>query len=225
MAGFVLPIISGLAGLLGNRGQKQTSTTDSTTTGSQSGTTSTLANFSPLQRALIERFTGAAEDIYSDNTNLRPYAANQMQAIGGQGNQNRQVISNILASRGLSYSPAAATPLTQNLLNTGNQQSQFLSSLPLLQRQLQTQGFDSLLRAFGALPIDQTSNTSGTSTQRTQGTGTQTTPGNPLAGLFSGVGAALPLAFPNVFGGGQQKPSGGGGGGGGGYSYGEDINM
>lgn len=205
MAGFVLPIISGLAGLLGNRSQKQTQTTNQTQ--SQTGTQSSQTNpiFSEMQNQLMKMFTQGAGDFYNRGTDLRPYAQSQMQAIGGQGNANRQIIGNILASRGLSYSPAAAAPLTQNAINTGNQQNQFLSQLPLLARQFEQQGLDQLLKSFSAIPTGSSSAGTSSGTSTTQGTATTQTPGNPWAGLLSGVGAALPLAFPGIFGGQQKK--------------------
>ena len=214
MASFVLPILSGLAGLFGGGQQKQTQQTQNTTqsgTQSQTGqsTATTTPNLSPLQQALIGMFTGGAADLYQQSQNLSPYTQQGLQTIGSQGNANRQTISNILASRGLSYSPAAATPLTMNAYNIGNQQSQFLAGIPLLQRQLQQQSLDELMKSFGVIPTGQTNtgSTSGTTTSNMTSnmTGTGTQSGNPMAGLFGGIGAALPLAFPGIFGGGLRN--------------------
>ena len=212
MAGFVLPILSGLAGLFGGgQQQKTTQNTSSNTNQSQSTNQSafTNPNFSPLQQSLIQLFTQGAADQYAQSTNLNPYAQQGLQTINSQGNANRQTINNVLAQRGLSYSPAAATALTQNTVNTGNQQNSFLEQIPLLQRQLQQSSLQQLMQAFGVIPTGTesggTSNSTGTSS--TTGTGTSTTSGNPTAGALSGFGAALPLAFPSLFGGGN---SGGG---------------
>jgi len=206
MAGFVLPIISGLAGLFGGLGKNQQTQTQNSTT-NQSGSQSSATNpiFSELQQRLMQLFTGGAEDFYKQGTDLGPYTSQGLQNIAGQGNQNRQMLDAILAQRGLSHSPAASNQLTMNALNTGNQQSQFLSGIPLLQRQLQQGGLDQLLRTFSAIPTGSSSYGTSSGTSNTQGTSTSQAPGNPLAGLFGGVGAALPLAFPNLFGGQQQK--------------------
>lgn len=208
MAAAILPIISGLAGLFGGLSPKSTtqdtsSTTNSSQTGTQTGTTT--PNLSPLQQALIGLFTQGAADTYKQSQNLTPYTAQGLEQIEGQGSANRQTLNNILSSRGLSFSPAAATALTQNALNTGNQQSQFVNQVPLLQRQLQQQSLQQLIQAFGVIPTGVTS--TGTSSQTGQSSTTGKTQvdqyGNPVAGALTGVGAALPIAFPKIFPGGK----------------------
>ncbi len=204
MAAFVAPIISGLAGLFGG-GQQQKTQTQSTqnqnSTQSQQGQNytsgSTTPDLSPFQQQLAQLFTQGASDLYGSSTNLQPYTTQGLQQIQGQGGANQQTISNILAARGLSASPASGTALTQNTLNTGNQANSFLQSIPLLQRQLQTQGLSGLISAFGALPTGVTSTGSNISSNNAQaqgtaqGNSTQTISGNPLGGLFGGVGAGL----------------------------------
>ncbi len=204
MAAFVAPIISGLAGLFGG-GQQQKTQTQSTqnqnTTQSQQGQNyqsgSVSPDLSPLQQLLAQMFTKGAGDLYNQSTNLQPYTTQGLQQIQGQGGANQQTIANILAARGLSASPAAATALTQNTLNSGNQANQFLQSIPLLQRQLQTQGLSGLLSAFGALPTGTTSTGSNISSNNaqsqgfSQGNSIGTVSGNPMGGLFGGLGAGL----------------------------------
>lgn len=216
MAAFILPILSGLAGLTGGLGKnQQTQNQNSNTTGSShqttSGSSQTNPVFGELQQRLMQLFTGGAEQMFRDSTDMGPYQNAGLQNIGAQGNQNRKMLDAILAQRGLSFSPAAATSLTQNALNTGNQQSQFLSQIPLLQRQMQQGGLDQLMRAFATIPTGSESSSSGetfgTSQSQTQGQTQSQAPGNPLAGFFGGLGAALPLAFPNLFGGQQKSPA------------------
>lgn len=209
---FVPAIIAGvsaLANYLGNR-NKQTQTQG---TASQSGleslfgssTSSTTPNLSPLQQRLADMFTKGYSDLYNSSTNLSPYAQTNLQQIAGQGNANRSIINNILAQRGLSYSPAAAAPLTQNLLNTGNQMTSFLAQLPLLQRQLQQQALEGLTRGFSVLPTATSTTGTQTGTRRFsslgQQTGDTTLIGNPWGGLVTGLGASL--AAPNGKGGTQ----------------------
>src|SRR5262245_34630209 len=209
MAAAVLPIITGLAGLFGGLKPQQQNTTSSSTTNqsgnfNQQGSTSPV--FNDLQQKLMGLFTQGSQDFYRRGTDLNPYMSAGLQAYGSQGNANRQILDNVLAARGLSHSPVAASAQLGNLLNTGNQQAQFLSTLPLLQRQLEQGGLNQLISAFGAIPTGSTSSSTGSSTgtSSTQGTSQTSIPGNPIAGALSGIGASLPLAFPGLFGGGKK---------------------
>jgi hypothetical protein len=204
MASFIAPIISGLAGLFGggtqatvksnSQSQQQGSQTQQ---GNTSQTSSVTPNLSPFQQQLAQLFTQGAGDLYNQSTNLQPYTTGGLQQIQQQGGANNQVLSNILAARGLSASPAAATALSGNVLNTGNQMNQFLQTVPLLQRQLQTQSLGQLIGAFGALPTGVTSQGDTSQFGKTDisqsgsMSGTNVQQGNPLGGLFSGIGAGL----------------------------------
>ena len=211
MAAFVAPIlagVSGLAGLFGG-GTQQKQATQQTSTGTTNS--STTPNLSPIQSSLINQFTTGAENLNNQATNLTPYTAAGLQQIGQTGQTNQTQIANNLSQRGLNYSPVAANATTQNVLNTGNQQSQFLNQIPLLQRQLQQQGIQGLEQAFQVQPTAVSS--TGTSTTNTQGNGAIS--GNPLAGLFGGVGSGLAASYPSLlqsFGGSSSGSSGGGGG-------------
>lgn len=222
MASLIAPIltgISGIAGLLGG-GTQQKSATSQTSSGTQNTTgssaSSTTPNLSPIQQSLINQFTAGAENLANQGTNLQPYEASGLQQIGQTGNTNQQNISNTLAAKGLQYSPAAGNAYTQNTINTGNQQSQFLNQIPLLQRQIQQQNIQGLESAFQVQPTA----TSSTGTQNQTQTSNQTTTGNgalsgnPAAGLFSGLGAGLAATYPSLassFGGGVSNGSGIGG--------------
>jgi len=193
LLGAVLP---GLAGLFGGGKQNQINSNSTTNTNQHqnySGTNTSTPNLNPFQEQLARMFTGGAMDMYNKSTNLAPFSTQGLQQIQGQASGNSRAISNNLASRGLSYSPAAANAMTQNTLNTGNQMNSFLQGIPLLQRQLQTSSLDELMKAFGSMPFGNTQNTSGqqdmTGTSTMQGTNVQQ--GNPMAGLFGGLGAGL----------------------------------
>lgn len=212
MAAFIAPLIGGLAGLFGG-GQQQKTQTSGTIKNDQSGTFSqggtsaststgtTTPNLTPLQQALISQFSKGASDLFSSSTNLNPYAASGLQTINQGGDIANKVLQNSLAARGLSYSPAAANATTQNQLGTISQGSTFLNSLPLLQRQLQSGALSQLMQAFQVQPVgstttgtqqgttQQSGTTSQTGTQTQQGTNLVS--GNPMAGLFSGIGAGL----------------------------------
>jgi hypothetical protein len=80
-------------------------------------------------------------------------------------------------------------------LNTGNQQNQFLSTLPLLQRSLNQGNLSQLIQSFSALPTGTTSSGGTTQQQQQNQTTNQTqkTSQSPWAGLLSGLGAGLGL--------------------------------
>jgi hypothetical protein len=216
MASFVLPIISGLAGLFGGGSTKQTQT-NQTTNQSQNqnqtygNTNTSTPNLNPFQQQLAQMFTKGAMDQFQSGTNMAPYTSQGLQQIQGQGTANSKAIANNLAARGLSYSPAAGNAMTQNTLNTGGQMNSFLQGVPLLQRQLQQGNLQQLMQAFSTMPTGVTSTgtgeASGTSsgTSTTNGTQTQSTPGGLLSGLFGGLGAGL--AAPNANPGGESNLS------------------
>jgi len=210
MASFVAPILGGLAGLFGGNSTKQTNTTSSQT-GTQnqnySNTGSTTPNLNPFQQQLAQMFSQGAMQQFQNGTNMAPYTSQGLQQIQGQSTANSKAIANNLAARGLSYSPAAATAMTQNTVNSGNQAQTFLQGVPLLQHQLQQGNLQQLMQAFSTQPTGVTTTGSGTGsgTSTTNGTqqSTTSTPGGGLAGLLSG--------FASLFGLGGGSGSGGGG--------------
>jgi hypothetical protein len=210
MAAAIAPILtglSGLAGLLGGGQQSSTSTSgtqNTTGTTSQNGQTSSSStpNLTAIQQALLNQFSGSAEQMANSETNLNPYTASGLQTINQQGNANQQNISNTLAAKGLQYSPAAGNAYTQNAINQGNQQSSFLNTIPLLQRQIQQQNISQLEGAFSAQPTATsstgTTSQTGTTGSNTQSQGTSATSGNPAAGLVSGLGSGLAASYPSL---------------------------
>jgi hypothetical protein len=204
MAGFIAPIIGGLAGLFGGGTQKKTVTngtitnnTSNTQQTSQSGTNTSTPNLSPYQISLANLFTKGLADQYNNATNLTGYTQSGLEGINNQANLSNKVLSNMLASRGLSFSPAAASAQTQAQQSRLAQGSQFLSQIPLIQQQLKSQALGQAIQGFAALPtgVTQTANTTGTTTGTSTGTqtqnGTNLVSGNPTAGLISGLGSGL----------------------------------
>jgi hypothetical protein len=216
IGGLVGGIGSGLAGLFGGEKQQKTQTSgtitnNSTTqgTGSYTSGSSTNPNFTSLQQALINQFTQGASSLYNQSQNLQPYEASGLEQINQSSNAASQAMSANLASKGLSFSPAAATAQNQNILSRTGQQSQFANSIPLLQRQLQQQALGQLTQAFSVIPTGQTQAGSGTTQQNQTQNSTQTqqgtnlVSGNPIAGGISGLlagglsGANLGLLYNN----------------------------
>lgn len=182
----------GLAGLFGGGKQQQTQTNGTITNNTSSTSNGSYSNnpvFTGLQNALINQFTSGAASLYNQSTNMAPYTASGLQQINNTANASATAENANLAARGLSFSPAAATAQTQGRQAQAGQQSQFLNSIPLLQRQLQQQSLGQLMQAFQVIPTGSTGTTSQTGTQ----TGTQTqqgtnlVSGNPLAGATSGL--------------------------------------
>src|SRR6266853_2190783 len=188
MATAILPLISGLAGLFGG-GTQQRQATSQTSSGSQSYGGTTTPNLNPFQQQLAQLFTSKAINFANQAPDLTGFTQSGIENINQANAGSHAATRNLLAARGLAYSPAYATAAIQEDQARSQQVSQFLSQIPLLQRQLQQQGIQGLEQAFQTQPYGQTSTGSQTSQATTQGNGAIS--GNPLAGLFSGVGAAL----------------------------------
>jgi hypothetical protein len=148
---------------------------------------------------LASLFGGAAANQFKNGApDLSAYTANGLQDINKASDIRSKTAANILASRGLSFSPSGAQDLINPESDRLAQSTQFLSQIPLLKRQFQQQNIQGLMDAFKIQPFgqqqdgqtQQTSNTQGTSTQ----TGTQQ--GNPVAGTLSGAGQGLFASLP-----------------------------
>lgn len=181
MAAFAIPLITaGLSAVSGLFGAKPKKTiTDSTQD------SSTNPNFSPLQNSLMQMFTSGAMSRYQKGTDLGGYTAGGLRTINNHAGVQDLATRNILASRGLSYSPAAATSQIQNENSRLGQSSDFLNSIPLLQRQLQGQDLDSLIKAFASIPTGTTSHGTAHSESTTP------TPGGGIGGFIGGLGQGL----------------------------------
>lgn len=193
---WTLPVtmgISALAGLLGG-GKPKVTTTTSDTSSSSSGQfdQSSTPILSQAQNDLIDYFTNAAKNKFNAGApDLSGYTAGGLQNINDAGDLKSKIMANTLASRGLSFSPAAAFSQVQPQSDRLAQSSSFLNTIPLVKKQLEDQNFQNLLDSFKLLPTGTsasgTSSQSGTSSTK----GTTTQPGNALGGLFSGLGAGL----------------------------------
>lgn len=220
MAGFAIPLItagiSGLAGLFGGGKQQQTSGNFNNTQ-QQSGFNNTQGTTMPvmsdLQTKLAQLFSGGLMKQYNEDQDLSGYTAGGLKQINSQGDLQSKATANLLAARGLSFSPTAAVTQTIGEQNRLNQGSSFLNSIPLLQRQMKQQALQGLVGGFSALPTGQMTNTNTQTSQQgtTSGNQTGTVNGNPMGGLFGGIGAGIApflgsmwgkQQFPNLFGGG-----------------------
>ena len=192
IGGLVGGIGSGLAGLFGGGKQQKVQTSGTITnnsSGSSSGSfnSSTNPNLTPLQQSLITQFTQGASNLYNQSTNLQPYEASGMEQINQGSDAASKAMAANLASRGLTFSPAAGNAQTAATLARTGQQAQFANSIPLLGRQMQQQSLGQLMNAFQVIPTGTTS--AGTTTQNSTQTqnGTNLVSGNPIAGALSGA--------------------------------------
>jgi hypothetical protein len=203
MPAFAIPLaisgISALAGLLGNR--KKQATQDSTTTQNTSGTENYDNYNTPIltpeaMQAYSTLFPQLQNRIQS-GADLSGYTASGLRNITNTGENARNRIVQNLAARGLTNSPASAAIIARQGDTQAGETANFLNSVPLLQRQMQGQDLDQLLRAASALPTGMrqqgSSTRTGTSTSNTRGTVTQ--PSDMLGGLFSGLGQGLASTY------------------------------
>ncbi len=206
--GLVSGLIGGLAGLFGggkqqqvnsnfNQNQSQSGTQYQSQSGTQFGTTT--PNLSPIQQQLLKLFSGGATNLFNQTQDLNGYKASGIQNINQSSDAADTALRNVLSQRGLTYSPAQATAETGIQTNRLNQQNQFLNSIPLLQTQLKQNALSGLFQAFGVQPTAISQTGGGTSTgtgsftgqSNSQGSGQNMQWGNPMGGLFSGIGAGL----------------------------------
>ncbi len=180
---FLLPLLSGLAGGLGNRGATQTGTQTST----EKGTVSPL---------LDPYATNLERSIGTNYLNMMPGTAGYNQYLAGgirNINQNtdlqRQGLNSILASRGIS-GPAAGTAL-------GNLENQRFGNITQWQQQAPFMALQPAAQFFSQIPFGRTEDITKT------GRETQTTPGNILGGGLTGLTAML----ANLFGQGSYSGS------------------
>jgi hypothetical protein len=196
MATFAIPLalagLSGLAGFFG--GKPKTTTTTQDMNQSQTGSYNQFQTpeLSAEQQQLVNTFLPALVNRYrSGPADLSGYAAGGLRDINTASDLKTKSIQNMLAARGLSYSPAAMTPFAGQETSRVGQQSSFLSQIPLLQRQMQGEDIQNLVKGFSSLPTGYRAG--GTSQQNVTGhaTGTSTSPNQQWSGLLGGLGSAL----------------------------------
>lgn len=191
MGSFILPIISGLAGLFGGQPKQQTSTTNSSSNSTGNFNSLNAPQLNSNQNDLMNSFTNDAINRDNKPIDLSGFTAGGLQTINDGADLKSKIISNSLASKGLSFSPAAAFSQVQPQSDRIDQSTQFLNTVPLIQKQLQDQNFQNLLSAFKTIPT--ATETNGASASNTTGsqTTTGTSPNNSIAGALGGLGAGL----------------------------------
>jgi hypothetical protein len=226
LAPLLIAGFSAAAGALGNRGrtnesaQQSDSNTDSH--GSQNSWISDQYNetptMDPIQGAIRDYLLGQFGNRVKDGTDLSGYAGQGLRQINQGGDARTRAIQNIMASRGLSFSPIAGKTLAAADSERIGQQVNFANTLPLLKRQMQGEDLAAFANFFRSLPTGKSGNSframdsyqENHGAQHGTGTGTNTQPGNILGGALGGGLAALPFLFPNLFPGRNTAPNTGG---------------
>jgi hypothetical protein len=138
--------------------QSQSQTSSSQTTGSVTPTLSPEAT--AMMNSLMQKFGGMT------TPSLTGYGAYQTGQINANADAQSQAVNNVMAARGLSTSPAAATAAANIDQNRINQVTQMQQQLPLLQNQLNLANLGAATNFFATIPRGQTS--TGTTTGQTQ---------------------------------------------------------
>lgn len=188
-------IIAGVSALTSLFGNKKNNQTTQEQNNNSSGSTSTQnyneVNLSGQQQALYDAIAGGALRGGSNtNSVIDSVKAGGLQQINSGGDAARKIADNIVAARGLSFSPAGATQIFNTENNRIQEQNSFLSKLPQLRRDLETQDFSRLLDAFRVLPQNTRSGSATNTTSSQQGTQLVSAP-NPSGGIPGAVASFL----------------------------------
>lgn len=156
-----------LSSILSTTQQQQSQQTGGTTT------QTTTPTMDPATQSMLQKLISASGSLTTPS--LTGYQAQQTTNINNAADLQSQAVNNIMASRGLSTSPVAATAaagVEQNRLNqiTGMQQQ-----IPILQNQLNLANLAGAASLFSTIPKGATTSgtTAGTSTGTTTGSSTQ----------------------------------------------------
>lgn len=186
--------------------QKSTSTNTSVST----------PNLSPATQSLIDNLTTKYSALASNPIDMNGYKQTQSNTINNNANIQKASADNIMASRGLASSPAAATTDT-NIDNTRFANINSLAqSIPLLKNQLQQSNLSGATSFMAQIPHGSTVTTNGSndtsgstsqsSTQNSDGstyntnnnstrTQQQQQAGGGAGGFLGALGSILPLLF------------------------------
>jgi hypothetical protein len=166
----------------------QNSNQQTNTSGATNGTS--FANLGPQQQALLNQLTQRYQQLSAPS--LTGYAAQQTAGINKNADLQSQAVNNIMASRGLSTSPAAGTAAAGIEAGRVGQINQMQAGIPLLQSQLNTTNLGATSSFMSSLPTllgtSNIGNTAGQQSQAGQTTG-QTIQGQTSSGTSNQTGA------------------------------------
>lgn len=215
MPAFLAPLaiagISALGNYFANR-KKTTSQTQDTTnrsTGSVSSTadindvSTTRPDLDPATMTYLNNIRDRYTALLDQDPNLSGYEAGGIQNINRAGDLRSRAIGNILAARGLTYSPIAGSAMASAEGSRFSDVANFRNQIPMLREQIMRERLAEAGNFFSRIPTGQTTTNigqrSGTEsrdlTSTGNMTGTATDPGNQLGGLFGGLGTSLAYLY------------------------------
>lgn len=217
MAAFLPLLLGGVSALAGGLSNKpKTTTQKSSTTGNttqdvntnfnQSQDSSTAPVYDPQQLAmrnfLIQQFQNRLNP-NTINNQVGSYIGQGVNNINQSANTNQQALSNVLASRGLSFSGSAGTALAGQESKRIGDVIGLRNQEPLLRDQLQRQNLTDFSTYMSSLPVGShtTGTSSGTGYSQTLGSNHSETegqnydPGNPLGGALSAGASTLAYLY------------------------------
>lgn len=220
MLQFILPALSLLGGVLGNR--KQTTDTAFNNTSTSQGSYANMGQSGSQVHTAYDpndlNYFNSIRDKYTKLMNTDPdlsgYAAQGIADINrSAGAQNRN-LEESLAARGIG-GPQAAGLAANNDARRFSDITRFRQGIPLLSRQMQEDTLGKALTAFGMAPKDTYTDSWNYNQGQTneygtqQGTGTNTTPSNMAAGGIGSLAQMLAFLYgKGAFGGGAPGGSG-----------------
>jgi hypothetical protein len=158
--------------------QSISGSTTGTTAGT--GTATTSPNLNPASQALISQLTQSMSGLNAPS--VQGLVQNQTANINANSNAQSQAVNNVMASRGLSTSPVAATAQVGVGQNRVNQINQVQAQAPIEQNQLELQdlatasGFANMLpNLSGSTTSQNTGQTTGTTSNQNTSSSTGTT--------------------------------------------------
>lgn len=192
---FIPALIAGasaLSGLLANRKKQQTQTSEANFDRTESFDSSevplldeeTYGLRNSLISSVLNRLRSSPEFVSS-------VLANNIKNVNAETALNRQLLNNVMSSRGLSFSPAAANAIARNESSRLGKITNVLNQGPLLEEQALQDRILQALNVFGAIPKGRKVSGTSTSKGKQTSTGTVTQPGNMLGGMFGNLTTAL----------------------------------
>ena len=214
---------SAAAGYLGNRpktateDELSTSTLDSLlqkymeqyTDTSRRSTSVETPTMDPLQARMRDQILNAYRQRMATDPDMRGYMGQGLRDINSGADIQRQAMESRLSTSGMRGSAAGQNALGNIDNSRISEGTRFMGGIPLLKRELQLKDLAQFGNFFSSLPTGRTTNTAGFDSSRMTGMDasfgqnrtnsakrTSTTdPGNPWAGLFSGLGQGLAAGY------------------------------
>lgn len=136
------------------------------------GTSTTTPNLSPETQGLISKLTGSYSAL-AKPFDTAGYVAGQSQDINRRSDLASQSANNIMASRGLSTSPAAATTAMGIDTNRLNQLQSLSNSAPMIGNQMNLANLGAAAGFMNMIPHGTTTTTAGSQTGTSSQSGSQ----------------------------------------------------